>query len=107
MTGSRGPLPKPTALRVLEGNAGKRPLDLAAGINPRIEMIGVEAALYPSMHHAIRNLTPTFGAPTIAEGIAVKSPGALTKAINDRRERANASEPAGAERGDGAPRASA
>ncbi|MGE0117256.1 MAG: threonine ammonia-lyase [Dongiaceae bacterium] len=56
----------------------------AKAINPRIEMIGVEAALYPSMHHAIRNLTPTFGAPTIAEGIAVKSPGALTKAIIER-----------------------
>jgi threonine dehydratase len=53
----------------------------AKAINPRVEMIGVEAALYPSMHHAIRNLTPVFGAQTIAEGIAVKSPGALTKAI--------------------------
>lgn len=47
-------------------------------------MIGVEAALYPSMHHAIRNLTPVFGAQTIAEGIAVKSPGAITKAIIER-----------------------
>lgn len=38
MTGSRGPLPKPTALKLLEGNAGKRPLDLAAGVNPKIEI---------------------------------------------------------------------
>ncbi len=38
MTGSRGPLPKPAALKLLEGNAGKRPLDLAAGVNPRIEI---------------------------------------------------------------------
>lgn len=38
MSGSRGPLPKPAALRLLEGNAGKRPLDLAAGVNPRIEI---------------------------------------------------------------------
>src|SRR5262249_29206478 len=53
----------------------------AKALKPDIEMIGVEAALYPSMHHAIRNLTPVFGAQTIAEGIAVKSPGALTKAI--------------------------
>jgi threonine dehydratase len=56
----------------------------AKTLNPQIEMIGVEAALYPSMHHAIRNLTPVFGAQTIAEGIAVKSPGALTKAIIER-----------------------
>ncbi|MGH6926793.1 MAG: pyridoxal-phosphate dependent enzyme, partial [Dongiaceae bacterium] len=53
-------------------------------LKPTIEMIGVEAALYPSMHHAIRNLTPVFGAQTIAEGIAVKSPGVLTKAIIER-----------------------
>ncbi len=38
MSGTRGPLPKPAALRLLEGNAGKRPLDLAAGVNPRIEI---------------------------------------------------------------------
>lgn len=47
--GERGPLPKPAALRALEGNAGKRPLDLAGGVNPRIEIpsapkhLGVEA----------------------------------------------------------------
>jgi len=56
----------------------------AKALQPAIEMIGVEAAHYPSMHHAIRNLTPMFGAQTIAEGIAVKSPGALTKAIIER-----------------------
>jgi len=56
----------------------------AKALKPEIEMIGVEAALYPSMHHAIRNLTPVFGAQTIAEGIAVKSPGKLTKAIIER-----------------------
>ncbi len=56
----------------------------AKAIKPDIEMIGVEAALYPSMHHAVRNLTPVFGAHTIAEGIAVKSPGVLTKAIIER-----------------------
>lgn len=49
MPGSRGPLPKPAALRLLEGNAGKRALDLAAGVNPRIEIpsppkhLGIEA----------------------------------------------------------------
>lgn len=38
MTGTRGPLPKPTALKLLEGNPGKRALDLSAGINPRVEI---------------------------------------------------------------------
>jgi threonine dehydratase len=53
----------------------------AKSINPKIEMIGVEAALYPSMHNAVRNLPPNNGGQTIAEGIAVKSPGKLTQAI--------------------------
>lgn len=49
MTGSRGPLPKPAALRLLEGNAGKRSLDLSAGVNPMNQIptvpkhLGIEA----------------------------------------------------------------
>lgn len=49
MSGSRGPLPKPAALRLLEGNPGKRALNLAEGINPVIEVpsapkhLGLEA----------------------------------------------------------------
>lgn len=56
----------------------------AKSINPKIEMIGVEAALYPSMHNAVRGLPPNNGGQTIAEGIAVKSPGKLTQAIITR-----------------------
>jgi threonine dehydratase len=56
----------------------------AKALKPEIEMIGVEAGLYPSMHHAIHRLAPTDGGQTIAEGIAVKSPGALTRAIIER-----------------------
>ena len=49
MTGSRGPLPKPAALKLLEGNPGKRSLNLAEGVNPRVEIpsfpkhLGIEA----------------------------------------------------------------
>jgi threonine dehydratase len=53
----------------------------AKTINPNIEMVGVEAALYPSMHNAVRGLPPNNGGQTIAEGIAVKSPGKLTQEI--------------------------
>jgi threonine dehydratase len=53
----------------------------AKALRPEIEMIGVEAALYPSMHNAVRGLEPCNGGQTIAEGIAVKSPGKLTRAI--------------------------
>src|SRR4029077_8471616 len=56
----------------------------AKSISPRIEMIGVEAGLDPSMHNAVRGLAPNNGGQTIAEGIAVKSPGKLTQAIITR-----------------------
>lgn len=38
MAGTRGPLPKPAALKQFEGNPGKRALNLADGVNPRIEV---------------------------------------------------------------------
>lgn len=38
MSGTRGPLPKPAVLKLLEGNPGKRALNLADGVNPRIEI---------------------------------------------------------------------
>jgi threonine dehydratase len=53
----------------------------ATSLKPGIRMVGVEAALYPSMHHAIRKLAPANGGQTLADGIAVKSPGKLTQAI--------------------------
>ena len=51
---------------------------------PAVEMFGVEANLYPSMHHAVKQLPPYNRGQTIADGIAVKSPGRLTQAIIQR-----------------------
>jgi len=45
---------------------------------PAIEIIGVEAALYPSMYNALRNERLPIGGATLAEGIAVKNVGKLT-----------------------------
>ena len=53
----------------------------AKAIRPEIEIIGVEAALYPSMQQAIHNRSPTSGGRTIAEGIAVKTVGKMTKPV--------------------------
>ncbi len=53
----------------------------AKAVKPEIELVGVEAALCPSMHHAIHKMKPVFIGQTLAEGIAVKTPGALTRAI--------------------------
>lgn len=58
MTGTRGPLPKPAALKLLEGNAGKRPLDLAAGINPRIEIPSPPRHLSPEARKEWKRITP-------------------------------------------------
>jgi threonine dehydratase len=50
----------------------------ARGRRPAIEIIGVEAALYPSMRNAITGGNAPIGGPTLAEGIAVKNVGTLT-----------------------------
>jgi threonine dehydratase len=50
-------------------------------IKPDIELIGVEAELYPSMKCAIQNCQMPLGGDTLAEGIAVKQPGLLTSRI--------------------------
>lgn len=50
----------------------------ARHLNPDVRVVGVQCRRFPAMHGAIKGIVPTFGASTIAEGIAVKSPGALT-----------------------------
>ncbi len=53
----------------------------ARAIKPDIELIGVEAELYPSMKCAIQDCQMPMGGDTLAEGIAVKQPGELTSRI--------------------------
>jgi threonine dehydratase len=53
----------------------------AKAVKPTIEIVGVEAALYPSMWNAIRGEHRPLGGATLAEGIAVKNVGALTLPI--------------------------
>ena len=50
----------------------------ARGVKPSIEIVGVEAALYPSMKNALSGGNAAIGGPTLAEGIAVKNVGKLT-----------------------------
>ena len=55
----------------------------AKALSPDTEIIGVQSALYPSMYRVLRGIDP--GLPTegttLAEGIAVKEPGELTRQI--------------------------
>jgi threonine dehydratase len=50
-------------------------------MKPDVELIGVEAELYPSMKCAIQGCNMQLGGDTLAEGIAVKQPGELTSRI--------------------------
>ena len=50
-------------------------------LQPSLEVIGVEAALFPSMLQALRGEPIEAGGATLADGIAVKTPGALTREI--------------------------
>ena len=84
-----------TALEMLKAEPGLEALVVPVGgggliagmalaarhINPDIEIIGVQSRRFPSMHDAVKDIPPEFGSATIADGIAVKTPGALTAPI--------------------------
>jgi threonine dehydratase len=53
----------------------------ASGIKASMEIVGVETARFPAMKQALAGEPIQCGRFTIAEGIAVKTPGELTKAI--------------------------
>jgi threonine dehydratase len=53
----------------------------ARAVAPGIEIVGAEAALYPSVWNALHGESRPCGGPTLAEGIAVKNVGALTLPI--------------------------
>lgn len=49
-----------------------------AGMGARTEIVGVQAASYPGVAMALHGAKAAHGGPTIAEGIAVKTPGRIT-----------------------------
>jgi threonine dehydratase len=53
----------------------------AKTLKPDIEIIGVQAALYPSMYNLIKGQQLPMRGDTLAEGIAVKAPGRITSQI--------------------------
>ena len=53
----------------------------AKGLKPSVDVVGVEMVRYPAMYHAMKGTEPRFGLSTIAEGIAVKEPGRITREI--------------------------
>ena len=53
----------------------------ARAIKPDIALIGVEAELFPSMYNKLKHNDLPCGGDTLAEGIAVKEPGAFTAQV--------------------------
>jgi threonine dehydratase len=53
----------------------------ARSINPELRIIGVQAELYPSMYNVIKGKHLPMRGDTLAEGIAVKEPGLITREI--------------------------
>jgi threonine dehydratase len=53
----------------------------ARALKPDIGLIGVQAELYPSMYALLNNLQMPCEGDTLAEGIAVKMPGAFTSKV--------------------------
>ena len=53
----------------------------AKAIKPVIRIVGVEAEMFPAMKNIVEGQEMTIGGDTLAEGIAVKHPGMLTREI--------------------------
>lgn len=56
----------------------------ARGFNPHIEVIGVQSERFPAMRQLIRHETVECGRYTIAEGIAVRNPGTITRRLVEK-----------------------
>jgi threonine dehydratase len=56
----------------------------AKALKPAIEVIGVQTLRFPNMFNAVKHAALPQGGSTIAEGIAVGTPGRITQAIIER-----------------------
>ncbi len=54
-------------------------------LKPGIEVVGVQAQRFPAMYNAVKGQALAQGAATIAEGMAVGTPGRLTEAVIRRQ----------------------
>lgn len=54
---------------------------VARAVDPAIDLVGVQAKLFPSMYAQLSGLDMACGGDTLAEGIAVKAPGKFTAQI--------------------------
>jgi len=57
---------------------------VAKAADKPIEVVGVQAELFPSMYNRVNGTALAVGGDTLAEGIAVKEPGSITSRIVDQ-----------------------
>jgi len=57
----------------------------AKALKPSIEVVGVQMQSFPSMFNAVKRAAVPQGSSTIAEGIAVGTPGRITQQLIERR----------------------
>lgn len=78
--------PQPDMLVIAIGGGGliSGIATAAKALKPGIEIIGVQTERFPAMYAAVKGVSMPQGQYTIAEGIAVKSPGGLTQPIVSR-----------------------
>ena len=56
----------------------------AKALKPSIEVVGVQMLRFPSMFNAVKHTSMPHGSSTIAEGIAVGTPGRITQHLIER-----------------------
>lgn len=56
----------------------------AKGLRPGIRVVGVQSRTFPSMYNAVKGGQQPVGGPTLAEGIAIKQPGQVTRPLIER-----------------------
>ena len=71
MNGKRGPLPKPTALKLMAGNPGKRPLNMSDGVNPRVEVPSIPKHLGKAAVKEWKRITPILEELGLVSGLDV------------------------------------
>jgi len=86
MSGSRGPLPKPAALKLLEGNPGKRALNLSDGVNPRVEVPSMPKHLGIEARKEWKRITPLLEELGLVSGLDRAALGLYCQAVGRMTE---------------------
>lgn len=86
MTGSRGPLPKPTVLKLLQNNPGKRALNLADGVNPLVQIPPPPKRLGKEALKEWKRITPLLFELGLISGLDREALAKYCEAVGQRTE---------------------